>query len=181
MYVPLYHVTASDVEGASKYKMALLSTRRSADTSRLVNDIHAGHSKERHTIAMHNASWLWQRLHPQNSPQVHHRVGVLTIRWVSTEHKKIIAQHSDQGSRGQLRRQALDLNRRFVSFGIDDLEGHGRLAYDPRKMKTTIHDKTTVIITSADRYLTEEKHENSPMRLYQRARELASDPGLPND
>ena len=78
------------------------------------------------TIPMNDTGWLRKSLHTKDSPQVDLRVGVLAIRWVATQHQQVVAQDANQGPGGQLRRQALDLDRGGVPLRINDLEGHRR-------------------------------------------------------
>lgn len=67
LYSPLNQVRASDVDGASKYKIALLSTKRSARRGSVSygDDVEL---RKLLTIAMNNASRLWEGLHPKDSP-----------------------------------------------------------------------------------------------------------------
>ena len=84
--LPLYQFRASDGEGASKYRTALLSTNRSAITRTSIGCAPI-FENQRLTVSMDDTGRLWQRLHPQNSPQIHRGVWVLALRWISAQHE----------------------------------------------------------------------------------------------
>lgn len=60
--LPLNQFKASEGDGASKYRIALLSTRRNAGNNDKIVKKIANFTE--HTVSMDDACGLWQGLHP---------------------------------------------------------------------------------------------------------------------
>jgi len=160
--LPRDQVKASVVEGRSKYRMALLSTRRRAGKI-IDQQIQGSHlEKRRHTTAMHDTRRLLHCLHSKDGPQVNRPRRVFPSTGVLAQDQKVIAQDGYERSWGDFRCKALHRNQRLFSTGIDHLKVVRYLANDPRELQTTVHDKPTV-------------------GLYEWAREFSTDTRLPVD
>jgi hypothetical protein len=94
------------------------------------------------TVSMDNARWLWRRLHPQNSPEVHLRVGILAVRRIPAQHEEIIAKNSNERTRCHFWGQTLYLNRRCIPMGVDHLERNGSLPDNSSQVQGPIHYQT---------------------------------------
>ena len=107
-----------------------------------INHTYVSRLNRRLTVPMDDAGWLRQSLHPQNSPQVYRGVGVLALRWISTQHEQIVAKNSDERTGCHLWGQAFHLNCRCVSMGVDHLESDSSLPNDSRQAQGPIHNQT---------------------------------------
>ncbi len=109
---------------------------------------------------MDDARGLRQRLHAQHRPEIDRRGGVVAFARIAAQHEQIVAQYPNQRARRELGSEAVDLHRRGVALGGDCLERDDGLAHNARKEERAVHDEP-------------------PVRLHERARELAPDARLP--
>lgn len=115
-------------------------------------------------VVVHDARWLRHSLHAQDGPEFHLTCRISSIRHIPAEYQEVVAEDANERTGCHLRREALDLYRARVPIRVQHLEGCDRLPHDTRQSQFTVHYQ-------------------SPVRLYQRTRELAaaSDPRLPFD
>jgi len=93
------------------------------------------------TVAMHDARWLRESLHPKDGPEIDRRKWVFPVRRVSTQHQQVIAEYPKEGTWGLFRRETFYLNWGSITLAIDYLESNCGLAHDSCQQERTIHDK----------------------------------------
>ena len=94
------------------------------------------------TVPMNDTGRLWQCLHPQDSPQVHWRVGVLALRRIPAQDQQVIAKNSDKRTGCHFWGQALYLDSRCIPMGVDHIERDGSLPNNSRQAQGPIHNQT---------------------------------------
>ena len=144
---------------------------------------HLGPASDDHTVPMYDAGGLWQCLHPQNSPKVHPRIRVLSIRGIPAQNQQIVAQDPNQWPWCQLRSKAVHLDGRSIPLGIDSLKRHNSLAHNSGQQKLAIHNQTPAVQKRFELHVSKSTVTGwgLPMRLNKWTREFAPYPSLPLD
>ena len=84
-HIPLNQVKASEVEGASKYKIAFESTILRAVKFPIINHVKLKLLRTQNpnlfllTVSMYDARRLRHRLHPENGPEVNRGIWILPV------------------------------------------------------------------------------------------------------
>jgi hypothetical protein len=90
---------------------------------------------------MDDARRLRESLHPKDRPKVDRRMGVFSIRSVTTQYQQVVAEYSEKRPWRLLWGETFYLIRRGVALPINQLKANGNLAHNPRQQKRAIHDK----------------------------------------
>ena len=136
---PRYQFSAAEADGASKYSIALLSTRRRAGKKGSIS-IWAQRKISQRAISVNDTCRLWERLHSENSPQIDCAMWILAFGRIPAQNKQIVAENPNQLPRCQLGCKTVHLDSRCVPLCVDGLKRNDSLPDYPGQKQGPIHN-----------------------------------------